>query len=855
MDINERLRNMEAELEQLRYITKNIPEVLWLRSADNKKMLFVSPSFEQVWGQTTDSLIKDPDSFLHNIHEEDKQIVYSEFKKYAQNGIFDLEFRILKPEGDVRWIWSRSSQIKSSHGKVIYNIGIAIDITDKKTKENEIISKTNLEHLLVLLSEKFISAKSNNIDQEVDGGLKSVGTFLEVDRAYVFLLNNDKQEMTNTNEWCAEGISPEKDNLKNLPMSIFPAWISELKAGRNIFIPVVNDLPDSWQKERIILQAQDIKSLVVVPLIVSNDLVGFAGFDAVTNWRVWKDHEVSLLRVMGDLMAGALRRKWINEELQETNNKLIKARELADKANQAKSEFLANMSHEIRTPLNGIIGFTELLKKTLLTPTQNQYLENVTLSAQILVEITNNMLDFSKLESGKFELDPVKTDIIKLVEKTSDLISNFAVSKKIELLLNVQPDIPRYAMIDPIRIEQVLMNLLNNAVKFTEKGEVELKLSATISNANPNKTKYYFEIRDTGIGISEENQKKLFKAFTQADTSTTRKYGGTGLGLIISSMVLEKMDSHIDLISTEGAGSQFFFELETDSEQGPEIQVVKYNWIKHSLVVDDNANNRTILKKMLEYINVKTDFAINGFEALELIENKGRYDVIIMDYNMPFMNGIEISRVIRERINLSPDKQAILLLHSSSEDAIINKSCRELGIQHKIVKPVKMQSLFEALNKLGETRPHANNLQQDNYETSDLSIYDNNIKELILIAEDDRINILLISEFVNQIRPEATIIVAKDGEEALKKYSTYHPNLILMDIQMPLKDGYETIEEIRRLEKENGKHTPVIALTASTQKSEKEKSRIAGMDDFISKPVDLKILESKLTQYLNKPNQ
>ncbi len=846
-------RLLRAETDRLRYITQHITEVFWLRSADNRRMLYISPSYEKVWQQTSESLIDNPESFMESIHEEDREGVLKAFAEYSQSGLFDEEFRIRRPDGSIRWIWSRSSPVKGPGGKLLYHTGIAIDITGKKTAEQEIIARTDFEHLLVMLSDRFISAKSVNTDQEVEDGLGKVGHFLEVDRSYIFLLHAEGQTMSNTHEWCAAGISPEKENLKDLPVEIFPAWMKTLSEGRNIHIADVNQLPDSWKGERDILQAQSIQSVVVVPLVVSRELVGFAGFDAVRSKRVWKEHEISLLRVMGDLMAGALRRKWTDEALQKSNEELRLAKEEADKANKAKSEFLANMSHEIRTPLNGIIGFTDLLMKTKLSSNQQQYMENVNVSAQVLMSLTNDILDFSKIEADKLELDPVRTDIIRLVEKTTDVVGYFANTKKIELLLHLDPGIPRYAVIDPTRLEQVLVNLLNNAIKFTEKGEVELRVKAKPCPKQKDKTCYHFSVRDTGIGISAENQKKLFRAFTQADTSTTRKYGGTGLGLIISSQLLAKMGSSISLDSQEGQGSTFSFKLTTTTEQGEAPQITSKKQIRQSLVVDDNKNNRIILSKMLEYAGIQTELAGNGIEALEHIEKGQHFDVIIMDYNMPYMNGLEIARVIREKFRLSPDKQPIILLHSSSDDSSIHKKCRELQISHRILKPVKMQVLFEAIGELGTTAKKPAEIPREKAEPPGTAAKESVASESILIVEDNKVNRLLITELIRQIRPGASIVETKDGAEALASFKNHPVDLVLMDIQMPVMDGFEATQEIRQWERKHQRSpVPIIALTAGALNTEREKSLELGMNDFVSKPIHEKTLREKLLHYLDR---
>lgn len=840
---------IEEELRRLRYMANHMNEVFWLRSADNSKIIYISPAYTRIWGRSIESLINNPESYIDSIHEDDKQIFISALNDYEKTFQFDLEIRIRQPDDSIRWIWSKSSPILDENNQILYHTGIAIDITDKKKAEQEIINRNTFEHLLVELSERFISVKTSHIDDIVTKGLEAVGSFLDVDRAYIFLLDMNQDTMSNTHEWCAEGITPEKENLTGLPIAIFPAWIEQLRNFQNIFIPVVNELPDSWKAEREILQMQSIQSLVVVPLIVSDELVGFAGFDAVKQQRLWKDYEIKLLRVMGDMMAGSIQRKWAEQELHDINKRLQEAKETAEKANRAKSEFLANMSHEIRTPLNGIVGFTDLLMKTKLSPIQYQYMENVHSSAQVLMALTNDILDFSKIEAGKLELDIVKTDITSLVEKTTDVVSYFANSKKIELLLNIHPSVPRFALIDPTRLEQVLVNLLNNAIKFTEKGEVELIMKSSPIEDKQNESRFYFEVRDTGIGISENDQARLFKAFTQADTSTTRKYGGTGLGLIISSKILDKMGSHIELISEYGKGSRFFFEITAATSDEDRLEAQGLSWIRHVLIVDDNKNNRTILSDMLQHVHISTAQASNGLEALEVLEKKTSFDVIIMDYNMPYLNGLDISRAIRDKFKLHPEIQPIILLHSSSDDAGIQAACKELGIDHRIMKPVKMEALFNALNKI--SKPNATNDQvlETNEEPVETNGNDHAFK--ILVAEDNLVNLFLIKELLGQLFPGATIIESNNGKTAVERYLDHHPDLILMDIQMPGYDGFQATQDIRRLELDQGKTTPIIALTAGATQKEKEKCTRAGMNDFITKPIHPNTLKQILSKHLH----
>jgi len=769
--------------DRFRQMAENIHEIYWVIDVRAARVLYVSPAYEEVWGRTCQSLYEDSHSWIAGIHPEDHARAVEFADQFLQRDFAVEEFRVVRPDGTVRWVRSRAFPMEDQNGNVSRVARLTEDITGRKRTEEALRdSERRWRSLTETLPQLVWTATA-------DGACDYFST------QWTELTGRTESELLGW-KWL-ETLHPEDREPTR------QTWSDAVRTSGRYDIEYRIRQSDGqylWFKTR------------GVPI---------------------RDGAARVVKWFGTCTDIS--------QLKSAEEAMRQARDLAESANRAKNDFLANVSHEIRTPMNAILGMTELTLDTPLNDNQRQCLKTVKSSAENLLRIINDLLDFSRIEAGKLELFPTEFSLRITVGDTVRALSVRACKKGIELVCRIHNDVTDALIGDSGRLRQVLLNLVGNAIKFTESGEVVVEVTTVENSMTENAVELRFTVRDTGIGIPADKQSSIFLAFEQEDKSTTRKYGGTGLGLTIAARLVDQMGGRIVVESQPGRGSTFSFtarfarqQFPLSEEAAPSLDLLDNLKV---LVVDDNATNRVILQEWLHNWRMKAQAVNDGTAALKALSEATSlgepFSVVLLDSRMPDMDGLTVAARIHE--NPAHTATRLVLLSSGELTGDVARA-RELGIRAQLLKPIQQSELLETIYRVmnGSQRPR----HEDSGATDDripMPVATNSASLRVLAADDNDFNGLLLEQLLT--RKGHQVQIARDGRQALSLALNDTFDIMLLDIHMPELDGFQVVRCIREQEQSTGKHLPVVAFTARSAREDREKCLAAGMDDFLAKPV------------------
>ncbi|WP_194974597.1 ATP-binding protein [Aquiflexum lacus] len=928
------LRRSNTELSEtksrLQSIFNEMSNVVYSASYPELQMLFVTPSVESLYEMTIDQWMTDSSLLKKVVHPDDIGVIYEVFSLLKKNGFYEVEHKIFTPSGKVKWVLNRGKLVYEGNSHAVRIDGVIMDRTSEHIAQETLAQELRLQETLIDIASTYINLDTKDVENTINRSLEKMGLFVSADRAYIFDYNFENETTTNTYEWCNTGIKPEIENLKETPLEFIPQWVNCHQKNEAFYIPDIQELEDDGEGGlRSILEPQGIKSLIAIPMLDGNELVGFVGFDSVKEYHIYSEKEKRLLFLFGQMLINIRnRQKWekklllqeekfrniianmnlgllevdlkdvivyanqsfcemsgykleelkgkkaaelfLNEadrhKIQDKNDQrknsisdsyeiaildkwgephwwfvsgapnyndkgnmigslgihlditdqkrleqeLAKAKNFAESAAKAKELFLANMSHEIRTPLNVIIGMIRQLSKGNLNTDQHFYVKQSESSAKHLLTILNNVLDIAKIESGDMEImeEPFSPSV--LAYNVHSMMFSQAKEKNLEFIINVSPKVKSSLLGDETRLRQVLINLIGNSVKFTEKGQITL--SVDLVSETDEVQILDFKVSDTGIGMSKDFTSKIFDKFSQEQNTSNRKYEGTGLGMAISKDLIHLMGGKMEVQSKKERGTTCSFTLtmpidltENLTIKSQQISANLFQGLK-ALLVEDNEMNRFIAIQSLDYLGFETFEAVNGQKAIEMLGNNS-FDLILMDIQMPVMDGVEATVFIREKLKINTPiialtanafKQDIDLYLSKGMNDFVTKPYDELEFFRKIENVLSLY-LQQSLND--ESKGEVN-LPKSEIEKKD-PLYDLNQLKLISRDNDEFVK-KMVNIFISISRENCEILqkaLEKGDIEILNK--TAHkikPSIEQMGISS-LKD---TVRKLEKYKIENG---------------------------------------------------